>query len=123
MSFLHYLFLGHFERDGEVVRFAKHPGDSVYRPVVRRPLDTETLQAVLREVKGAAVDDLAFPGDWMMWFDEGYLICDKYTRNREAIDFVARLAERTRCDIYDVSAHGDIALPDRLEAAHSYVKP
>jgi hypothetical protein len=123
MSFIHYLFLGHFERDGEGVRFAKHPSDSVYRPVVRRPLDVEAIKAVLREVKGAEVNDLAFPDDWMMWLDEGYLICDKYTRNREAIDFVARLVERTRCDIYDVSAHGDIALPDWLGVTHSYAKP
>jgi hypothetical protein len=109
-SFIHYLFLGPFEHDGEVVRFAKGPCDSVYRPVVRRPIELEAIKDVLREVKGAAVEDLAFPDDWMTWLDAGYLVCDKYTRNREVIDFVSRLVERTRCDIYDVSAHCDITL-------------
>src|SRR6266567_807275 len=99
MSFIHYLFLGHFEHDGDVVRFSKSPEDPVYRPVVRRPLDTEAVKAILREGAGDGVDDLTFPDDWMIWMDNGYLVCDKYTRNREAIDFVARLVERTHCDL------------------------
>ena len=123
MSFIHYLFLGHFEHDRELVRFAKSPSDLVYRPVVRRPLDTEAIGAVLREVKGAEVDERAVPDDWMIWLDEGYVVCDKYTRNREAIDFVARLVERTRCDMYDVGTHRDITLPDWLDVTRSYAKP
>jgi hypothetical protein len=123
MSFIHYLFLGHFERDGEVIRFSKSPSDPVYRPVVRRPMDTGAINAILREVRGAEVDGLAFPDDWMIWPDDGYLVCDKYTRNREAIDFVARLAERTHCDIYDVSAHRDITLHDWLAVTHGYANP
>src|SRR5712671_5081202 len=108
MSFVHYLFLGHFVHDGEVVVFSKSPSDPVYRPVVRRPLDMEVIKAVLREVKETEVEDLAFPDDWMIWLDDGYLVCDKYTRNRDAIDFVARLVERTHCDICDVGAHCEI---------------
>jgi len=123
MSFVHYLFLGHFEHDGEAVRFSKDPGDRAYRPVVCRPLETVAIEAVLREIKGAEVDDLAFPDDWMIWSDDGYLVCEKYTRNQEAIDFVARLVGRTRCDIYDVGAHHDITLHDWLAVTHSYAKP
>ncbi|HKI30626.1 MAG TPA: hypothetical protein VKA46_01945 [Gemmataceae bacterium] len=123
MSFIHYLFLGHFEHDGEVVRFSKRPPDRAYRPVIRRPLETEAIKAVLRQVKGADVEELAFPDDWMMWWEDGYLVCDKYTRNPEAINFVARLVERTRCDIHDVSAHRDITLHDWLAVTHSYAKP
>jgi hypothetical protein len=123
MSFIHYLFLGHFEHDGEVVRFAKGPSDGVYRPVVCRPLDLGVVQAVLREVKGASVKELAFPEDWGIWLDAGYLVCDKYTRNREAIDFIRRLVERTHCDIHDVSAHCDVTLRDWLAVTESYAKP
>src|SRR5437660_2500470 len=123
MSFIHYLFLGHFEHDGEVVVFSKSPSDSVYRPVVRCPLDREAIKAVLREVKQAEIEDLAFPDDWKIWLDDGYLVCEKYTRNREAIDFIARLVKRTRCDIHDVNAHCDITLLDWLAATHSYAKP
>lgn len=123
MSFIHYLFLGHFEHDGGSVRFSKNPSDSVYRPVIRRPLELAAIESVLREVKGIETQDLAFPDDWMIWLDDGYLICDKYTRNREAIDFIARLVERTGCDIHDVSAHGDLTLHDWLAATRSYAKP
>ena len=123
MSFIHYLFLGHFEHDGEVMVFSKSPSDSVYRPVVRCPLDREAIKAVLREVKEAEGENLAFPDDWRIWLDNGYLVCEKYTRNREAIDFVARLVERTRCDICDVSAHRDISLDNWLAVMHDYAKP
>ncbi len=123
MSFIHYLFLGHFEHDRECVRFAKSQGDSVYRPVVRVPLDAKTVQGVLREVQGTAADELTFPDDWLMWLDAGYLVCDKYTKNREVISFITRLAERTRCDIYDVSAHCDITLHDWLAVTEAYANP
>lgn len=118
MSFIHYLFLGHFEHDGEVVRFSKDPRDPVYRQVVSRPIDTEAVEAVLREVRGAEADGLAFPDGWMIWLENGYLVCDKYTRNRDAIDFVARLVERTRCDICDVSTHYGLPLDDWLALTH-----
>ena len=120
MSFIHYLFLGHFEHDGPVVRFAKNPRDAVYRPVVRSPIDMKAIEAVLREVKGVEVEGIAFPDDWMIWLDEGYLVCDKYTRNLEVIAFVTRLVERTRCDIHDAGAHCDISLREWLELTHSY---
>jgi hypothetical protein len=123
MSFIHYLFLGHFEHDGTTVRFAKSPGESVYKPVVRRPIDAKAVEAALREITKSEADDLAVPEDWMVWVDEGYLVCDKYTTNQEAITFIARLVERTRCDIYDVAAHCDITLHDWLAVLHHYSRP
>ncbi|HZT80357.1 MAG TPA: hypothetical protein VFA26_09050 [Gemmataceae bacterium] len=123
MSFIHYLFLGHFEHDGDVVRFSKTTSDPVYRPVVRHSIDTGATKAVLQEVKGAGVDDLAFPDDWMVWLSNGYLVCEKYTRNPEVINFVARLVKRTRCEICDASAHCVITLDDWLAVVHDYAKP
>jgi hypothetical protein len=122
MSFCHHLFLGHFEHDGERTCFKKNLTDSTYRPVVRRPLDTEAIMAVLREVTETKIDDVAFPADWRIWMDDGYLVCDKYTRNREEIDFVARLVERTGCNIHDVSAHCDITLHDWVAVTRSYAQ-
>jgi hypothetical protein len=123
MSFIPYLFLGYFEHDGEAVGFSKSPGEPAYRPVIRRPLDTEAVKAVLRDVKGAVASDLAFPADWMIWLDDGYLVCEKYTRNPEAITFIGRLVERIRCEIYDVNAHCEITLQDWLAATRSYANP
>jgi hypothetical protein len=123
MSFTHYLLLGHFEHDGEHVRFSKRPGDSVYRPVVRHSLDREIVTAALREAKGREVEELDFPEDWRIWLEDGYLVCDKYTRNQAAIGFIARLVERSGCEIHDSSAHCDITLSDWLAAIHVYAKP
>jgi hypothetical protein len=122
MSFIHYLFLGHFEHDGKVVRFAKNLSEGAYQPVIRRPIDPGAVKAVLREVKGAEVDELAFPEDWPIWLETGYLVCDKYTRNREAINFITRLVEGTHCDIHDVSAHCDVTLHDWLATTDAYAK-
>ena len=116
MSFIHYLYLGHFEHDGEVMRFSK------YRPVIRTPLDDKEFEAVLREVKGAGAEDLGIPEEWAIWQEDGYLVCDKYTRNREEIDFITRLVERTHCDIHDKSAHCDITLREWLETLREWLE-
>jgi hypothetical protein len=120
---IHYLYLGHFEHDGAVVRFAKRAGDDVFQPVVRRPIDPGAVTAVLRDVTARTADHLTFPDTWSIWADKGYLICDKYTGEPAEIDFVARLVERTRCDIYDVAAHCDISLHDWLAATREFAKP
>ena len=123
MSFIHYLFLGHFEHEGEVVRFSKSPNAPVYRPVIQRPLDTEVIKEVVQMVQRSEIQNHTLPEDWNIWFEEGYLVCDKYMKNREAINFVARLVERSHCEIHDVSAHCDITLRDWLDVANSYAKP
>jgi hypothetical protein len=120
MSFIHYLLVGHFERDGNRVRLSKNTSDAVYRPVTRRPIDSEVMTTVLSEIRGTDDGSHVIPYDWMIWLKDGYLACEKYTRNREAIAFVTRLVERTHCDIYDVSAHADIALQDWLVATRPY---
>jgi hypothetical protein len=118
MSFIHYLYLGYFEHDGNAVRFSKEAGDSVFKPVVRRPFESEVIKAVLQEVKGTTVNELAFPDDWLIGVEDGYLVCDKYIRNPEAIHFVALLVERARCDIYDVAAHCALTLQEWLALTH-----
>ncbi len=119
---IHYLFLGHFEHDGAAIRLASDPKDRVFRPVILRPLDTHAVQTILGEVLGTPAQGLTFPDDWMVWLEYGYLIGDKYTRNQEEILFITRLVERTHCDIYDVSAHAEITLPEWLAVVSRYTK-
>ncbi|MBV9125752.1 MAG: hypothetical protein JO112_20575, partial [Planctomycetes bacterium] len=114
MSFLHYLFLGHFEHNGNTVRFSKSASNPVYHPVVLRSLDREAIKATLQENQGRNGEDLVFPENWGIWLEEGYLVCDKYTKVEEAIHFITRLVERTDCEIYDVSARCEISLKDWL---------
>jgi hypothetical protein len=122
MSFVHYLFLGHFDRVGDAVRFAKDPQDGTYRPVIRSALDAESIVTTLREVKGSEVEGVDFPDDWTVWSEGGYLVCDKYTRNAEVIDFIDRLVRQTRCDMYDAAAHSDITLREWLESSRCHAK-
>jgi hypothetical protein len=122
MSFIHYLFLGYFERDGETTRFSKNCGGSTFHPVLRQPLETEMIASVLQEVDGAEDGAPSIPEAWPIWVEDGYLICDKYMRNAEALDFVTRLVRRTGCDIYDAGAHRDISLEEWLTATHAYAK-
>jgi hypothetical protein len=122
MSFIHYLYLGHFEHDGDVVRFSKGPTDSAYRPVVRRPIEAEEVEAILREVKGVEGDHPTFPDEWTIWPEHGYFICNKYAMDREEIDFVTRLVERTGCDIHDFAAHCDLTLREWLDVTQCHAK-
>ena len=69
MSFIHHLFLGHFDHNGKTVRFSKSPSDSVYRPVVLRPISREAIQAALQESNGMEITDAAFPEDWEVWLE------------------------------------------------------
>lgn len=123
MSFIHYLFLGHFDHDGEVGRFEKRSGDTTYEPVLRSFLDMKASQAVLREMRGAEFDASTFPPDWSIWDNDGYLICEKYTKNNEMIEFVTRLVRRTGCNIYDASAHCEITLDAWLSVIREYSTP
>jgi len=100
---IHYVYLGHFAREGDFIRFEKR-GDTKpawYRPVVVGPLD----QAVVAELlahKGLTVATV--PDDWGIAFTaEGFLTCDRFTPSREARDFVKCLALRTGCDVADYS--------------------
>ena len=114
MSFIHYLLIGHFDREDGHVRFTRPAPDAAYRPVVLRPLDPATVDTVLREVRGEQAEAGILPDDWSAWIEGGYLVCDKYTRNEAEVEFVARLVERTGSIIYDAAAHSEIRLTDWL---------
>jgi hypothetical protein len=123
MSLIHYLFLGHFEREGGMVRFSKDPGSRVYGPVVRKPLDAEAIGLLLREVTGGEGSRNDIPEGWPIYLKDGYLVCDKYSRDPEVIRFVKVLVRQTGCDIYDVAAHCDIALNAWLVELRDYARP
>jgi hypothetical protein len=101
---IHDLYLGHFDRQGDFIRFEKR-GDSKpawYRPVVVAPLDPAAIAELLAE-KGLTPSRV--PADWGLSFEEeGFLACDRYTASSEARDFVKRLALRTACDVADYSS-------------------
>jgi len=110
---IHYVYLGHFAHEGNFIRFEKR-GDTNpawYRPVVVLPLDQTVIAELLAE-KG--VTPSTVPDEWGLSFEEeGFLACDRYTRSRDARDFVKRLALRTRCDVADYSSLSLVS-PDKL---------
>ena len=110
MSFIHYLFVGDFERDEHGVRFARPGPGAPYRPVVARPLTENVVAAAVKDVTGGAIETI--PNDWSAWLDDGFLICDRYTKNLREIEFISALVERAGYSLYDRAAHTDISLPD-----------
>ena len=107
---IHHLYVGHFERDRGVMRLEKRRSDGAPRPVVVRPLDMATVRELL-EAKG--VEGTNIPDDWQPGIEEeGFVVCDRHTHSRDAIDFIRQLAAKTGCDVlYD----GMIAFsPDEL---------
>jgi hypothetical protein len=94
---IHYLFVGHFDKDHGLMRLAKRQSDGAPRPVVIRPLDMSTIKELLNE-KGVSGTDI--PGDWSLGIEEeGFIICERHTHSRDAIEFIRELAARTGCDI------------------------
>jgi hypothetical protein len=113
---IHYIYLGHFDREGDFIRFEKRADTKPawYRPIVTRPLDPAILAELLAE-KGLTPSTV--PDDWGISFEEeGFLACFRDTGNREARDFVKRLALRTRCDIADYSSLSFLSSGDLWQA-------
>lgn len=107
---IHHLYVGHFEKDRGVMKLEKRKSDGAPRPVVVRPLDMATVQELLQK---KCVEGPNIPDDWQLGIEEeGFVVCDAYTHNRDAIDFIRQLATKTGCDVlYD----GMIAFsPDEL---------
>jgi hypothetical protein len=114
MSFVHYLYLGHFEPDGEFVRFVPpSPRVPSLTPLVRRPLNQGIIVELLQERGVARGNRSVFPDDWPMWFGDGFLICKQFELSPEMVDFLIRLAKTTGCEIVDVNARR-IVPPDEL---------
>jgi len=97
---IHHFYVGHFERDRGVMKLKKRESDGAPRPVVVRPLDMATVQDLLKE-KG--VEGTNIPEEWWLGMEEeGFIVCERDTHVRDAIDFVRKLARKTGCDIvYD----------------------
>lgn len=113
---IHYLYIGHFEREGGFVRFEKNTDTrpARHRPAVRRPLEPSRIDRLLRR-HGTTVS--AIPDDWGMSIDcEGFVTCDRFTRSAEAIDFIKELAQETGCEIADYSSLSFLT-PDELSIA------
>lgn len=111
---LHYLYVGHFDRDANGVRFTRSDEDHIYRPAVTRPLTSLGLSTFVRDATGARSS--LIPDDWSAWLerDRGYLVCDLYLRNPEEIEFVSQLVEREGCSLCDVAGHSDMTLAQWL---------
>jgi hypothetical protein len=109
-AMIHHLYVGHFEKDRGVMKQEKGKSDGAPRAVVVRPLDMATVQELLAE-KG--VEGTNIPEDWWLGIEEeGFIVCERHTHSRDAIDFIRKLATKTGCDIlYD----GMLAVsPDEL---------
>ena len=97
---IHHLYVGHFENERGFMKLQKRESDGAPRPVVVRPLDMATVRELLNE-KG--VEGTNIPEDWWLGIEEeGFIVCERETRNRDAIDFIRQLSRKTGCDIvYD----------------------
>jgi hypothetical protein len=85
-------------------------------------MDMGLINAVLQENQCTKAEERAFPDDWPVSREDGYLVCDKYMKNPKAVMFVARLVERTHCDLFDAAAHCAITLREWLAVTAGYTK-
>jgi len=94
---IHHLYVGHFENDRGFMKLEKRKSDGAPRPVVVRPLDMAIVQELLEE-KG--VEGRNIPEDWWLGIEEeGFIVCERDTHSRDAIDFLQKVARRTGCEV------------------------
>jgi hypothetical protein len=110
MSFIHYLLIGHFDRAGDAVRFTRDAPGEAPRPIVARPLDPSAIEAAVRAVTGGSTG--AIPDDWSVWEEDGYLVCDRYTKNPAEVEFITRLVEETGAGGFDRGCFLDVRLDE-----------
>jgi hypothetical protein len=96
---IHYLYIGHFERDDGFIQFSRSPDETKINPVITRPLERDAIDDILRELTGS--NTARIPEEWHLWSESDFLVCDKYIRNPTAIAFVCRLVGQTGCDVAD----------------------
>lgn len=123
MSFLHLLYIGYFERDGEWVRMEMPPGE-LRGPVVRYPLNLDVVSR-LASAFGPPGDDGLVPPSWHFWIEDGYLACDRYSLGPDEIAFLKRLVGETGCQIADgpVAVSVDVLAPKEQAARVGEVSP
>src|SRR5438132_341938 len=97
---IHYIYIGHFARQADFIKFQKQ-ADGSLRPVVTLPLSMETVQQALKQLGSPWA---SLPEDWGLGLDDGFLVCDRHTHSREAIELVRLLAAQSGCDIADYSS-------------------
>jgi hypothetical protein len=97
---LHYLFVGHFAHQGNFIRFNKL-ADGSLRPAVERSLSMDIIQKTL-DKRGLSASSI--PEAWGLWLEDGFIVCDAVTDNRQAIEFIRDLAQETECDLADYSS-------------------
>ncbi|MCA9233030.1 MAG: hypothetical protein KDA57_20455 [Planctomycetales bacterium] len=101
---IHYLYVGHFKRDGDFIRFERQTETKpvLHKPAVRRPLDPAIVASVLA-LKGCTSSRP--PDSWGMCLDEsGFISWDRFCGDADAVAVVVDLAHKTRCDLADYSS-------------------
>jgi hypothetical protein len=109
---IHYVYVGHFARRGDFIEFRKE-ADGSSRPVVTGPLSAKAVQNVLK-ARGLTASSL--PAEWGLWLEDGFMVCDRFTHSRDAIEVVRRLATETGCDVADYSSQSLLS-PEELSFA------
>jgi hypothetical protein len=95
---IHHLYVGHFIMTDGVMKLEQRKDDGAIRPIVARPLDQTVVRRLLGE-KG--VNESTIPEDWWLGIDdEGFIVCQRDSPNRDAIDFIRCLAATTKCDVF-----------------------
>jgi hypothetical protein len=113
MSFLHLLYVGHFEHEGNFIRFRNTPTDPLLKPVIRYPLNMDEVKRVAQQAGIQGTGSSPFPDEYPMWVEDGYLVGDRYALDREAIDLILRLVRVTKCELVDFNARSVIR-PEEL---------
>lgn len=100
---LHYVYVGHFERDAEFIRFAPVSDEKPvwYRPVIHRPIQSDIVRDILLSKGVESASEI--PEEWGVYEDAGFFVWERFSGEEAARDFIKQLALRSGCDLADYS--------------------
>jgi hypothetical protein len=98
MAMVHYLYVGHFVPEDGYVRFQGH------EPTVARPINMQSVAALLSRYLGEAVGLEDIPARWGMSILPSRIVCDLIHSPAEALRFAADYAEQEGALLLDQGA-------------------
>jgi hypothetical protein len=100
---VHHLFVGWFERMGDMVRFEplRPRGIEVSKPVVTRRIDAEMIDKLVDEIRRSYSQTIT--GKPPVPTTDGFVIFDRYGLDKSDLELIRMLHDGMGCDIYDAS--------------------
>ncbi len=110
---LHYIYAGHFEHEGNHIRYTRRESRwDASRPVISRSIRPDIVSALQIDGFNSGRGEL-LPPHWEDQISDGFLSWDRHELTAEDVAFIEKLVKSGACEIFD-SSNGQFLTTDEL---------